>query len=68
MGEHPIDFKFRTEPTTRLGDVLTPILSAKLNDMTLHDDTGDPRDIGYMAAVEEIREWMGGADATEDYL
>ena len=61
--EHPFDVRFREEPNTRLGEVLTPILSAKLDDMALHDDTGDPRDEGYMAAIEELREWMAGGDA-----
>lgn len=42
----------------RLGDLITPILSAKLKDMQLHDDTGDPHDEGYMAAVNELREWL----------
>ena len=37
-----------------------PLLSAllaKLDDMQLHDDTGDPADIGYQSAVDELREW-----------
>ena len=33
-------------------------LAAKLDDMTLHDETGDPRDLGYMAAVRELRDWL----------
>ncbi len=32
-------------------------LSEKLDEMTLHDETGDPRDQGYMAAVRELRDW-----------
>jgi hypothetical protein len=38
----------RTEPAT---------LPEKLDEMTLHDETGDPRDQGYMAAVRELRDW-----------
>ncbi len=37
-------------------------LAAKLDDMELHDDTGDPRDEGYMAAVNELREALAAAD------
>lgn len=33
-------------------------LEAKLDDMTLWDDTGDPADDGYMAAVKELRSWL----------
>jgi hypothetical protein len=33
-------------------------LADKLDDMTLHDETGDPRDEGYMAAVRELRDWL----------
>jgi ribosomal 50S subunit-associated protein YjgA (DUF615 family) len=33
-------------------------LQAKLDEMQLHDGTGDPRDEGYMAALEELREWL----------
>ena len=33
-------------------------LAEKLDDMTLHDETGDPRDEGYMAAVRELRDWL----------
>jgi hypothetical protein len=43
-------------------------LAEKLDDMTLHDETGDPRDEGYMAAVRELRDWMaepGLLDAIE---
>lgn len=32
-------------------------LAEKLDEMTLHDETGDPRDEGYMAAVGELRDW-----------
>jgi len=35
-----------------------PSLAEKLDEMTLHDETGDPRDVGYMAAVRELREWV----------
>jgi len=28
--------------------------------MTLHDETGDPRDEGYMDAVRELRDWLAG--------
>lgn len=31
----------------------------KLNEMQLHDATGDPHDEGYMAAVNELRDWLG---------
>jgi hypothetical protein len=33
-------------------------LAEKLDDMTLHDETGDPRDEGYMGAVRELRDWL----------
>jgi hypothetical protein len=39
-----------------------PILAAlasKLDEMTLHDETGDPHDEGYMTAVREMRGWLG---------
>lgn len=29
-----------------------------LNEMQLHDDTGDRHDAGYMSAVNEVREWL----------
>src|SRR5580700_4617310 len=35
-----------------------PSLAEKLDEMTLHDETGDPRDAGYMAAVRELKEWV----------
>ena len=60
--EHPTDAVFRVAPETPLGEVLTPIVSAKLDDMTLHDDTGDPRDEGYMDAVNELRHWLRYGD------
>jgi hypothetical protein len=33
-------------------------LAAKLDAMTLHDETRDPRDKGYMDAVRELRDWL----------
>jgi hypothetical protein len=33
-------------------------VKAKLAEMELHDDTGDPRDEGYMAAVNELAEFF----------
>lgn len=33
-------------------------LRVKLDDMELHDATGDPVDVGYMDAISEIREWL----------
>lgn len=38
---------------------LASSLNEKLMEMTLHDDTGDPRDEGYMDAVREIRDFLG---------
>lgn len=35
-----------------------PSLAEKLDEMTLHDETGDPRDEGYMAAVRELPAWI----------
>jgi hypothetical protein len=35
-------------------------LEEKLDEMTLHDETSDPRDQGYMAAVRELRTWAAG--------
>lgn len=32
-------------------------LRAKLDEMTLQDDTGDPVDDGYMGAVDEMKRW-----------
>jgi hypothetical protein len=40
--------------------VILDTLAAKLDDMTLHDETGDPRDEGYMDAVRELRDWLAG--------
>lgn len=37
---------------------LVSSLNEKLMEMTLYDDTGDPRDEGYMDAVREIRTWL----------
>jgi hypothetical protein len=37
---------------------LASSLNEKLMEMTLYDDTGDPRDEGYMDAVREIRTWL----------
>lgn len=37
-------------------DAVIEILLAQLDEMNLHDDTGDPQDVGYMAAVGELRE------------
>ena len=62
--DHPFDLRFQEHPTTRLGDVLSPILGAKLDAMTLRDDTGDAYDEGYMAAVDELRDWMEHGDET----
>ncbi len=39
-------------------DPLRDALVTKLEDMTLYDETGDPRDEGYMDAVRELREWL----------
>jgi hypothetical protein len=33
-------------------------LAEQLDEMTLHDETGDPRDEGYMAAVRDLRDWL----------
>lgn len=33
-------------------------LNEKLMEMTLHDNTGHPRDEGYMDAVRELRDWL----------
>lgn len=33
-------------------------LGEKLDDMTLNDETRNPRDEGYMDAVREIRDWL----------
>lgn len=41
----------------RLAD-RTSKLASKLDEMALHDDTGDPRDEGYMAAIRELREFV----------
>jgi hypothetical protein len=38
--------------------VTSDTLAEKLDDMTLHDETGDPRDEGYMDAVRELRDWL----------
>jgi hypothetical protein len=44
-------------------DSLRGALVAKLDDMTLYDEAGDPRDEGYMDAVRELREWLSGRPA-----
>lgn len=46
----------------RMGDMLTPILGAKLDSMELHDDTGDSHDEGYMDAIHELRDWLEHGD------
>jgi hypothetical protein len=33
-------------------------LGEKLDEMTLNDETRNPRDKGYMDAVREIRDWL----------
>ena len=33
-------------------------LAEQLDEMTLHDETDDPSDEGYMNAVRELREWL----------
>jgi hypothetical protein len=38
-------------------------LTAQLDDLTLHDDTGDAHDEGYMTALDELRRWAGGQNA-----
>jgi hypothetical protein len=48
----------RAEGRAELAEACFTALGAKLDDMELHDDTGDPRDEGYMAAITEIREWL----------
>lgn len=58
-----IEARWRETP---MGVLFTPILSAKLDDMQLHDDTGDPRDEGYMAAVDELRRWLRHGDECND--
>lgn len=40
-------------------------LVEKLDEMQLHDDTGDPRDEGYMAAVNEMREFVAALAVVE---
>jgi hypothetical protein len=35
-------------------------LSEQLATMRLHDNTGDPYDVGYGDVVEEIRQWADG--------
>jgi hypothetical protein len=41
-----------------LDEPLLAALTAKLDDMTLHDETGDRRGEGYMTAVRELRAWI----------
>lgn len=31
------------------------VISDRLDELALHDDTGDPRDAGYMAALADVR-------------
>lgn len=45
-----------------LREIVTPILGGKLDEMTLHDDTGDAHDEGYMAAIHELRDWLEHGD------
>ncbi len=40
-------------------------LRAKLEEMRLHDNTGDPLDVGYMRAVEELEAWLASLTPRE---
>jgi hypothetical protein len=40
-------------------------LSALLSEMELHDNTGDPYDMGYMGAWKNVRDWMNAQAPTE---
>lgn len=40
-------------------------LRAKLEEMRLHDNTGDPLDTGYMQAVEELTAWLASPTPQE---
>jgi hypothetical protein len=44
----------------RDGTVAVEDVRARLNEMALVDDTDDPHDEGYMAAVDEMRAWLAG--------
>lgn len=55
MDGHLIDGP-RLEPGESVQVVALDDLEGKLDEMTLHDDTGDPQDVGFMAAVNELRE------------
>lgn len=50
---HPERYWKLADPVSRACTI-----QEKLEEMELHDATGDPSDAGYMAAVEEIREWL----------
>jgi hypothetical protein len=41
-------------------------LETKLDEMELHENTGDPRDEGYMAAWREFRDALAGLQAKEE--
>jgi hypothetical protein len=40
-------------------------LREKLDEMRLHDNTGDPLDVGYMQAVEELVQWLASPTPQE---
>jgi hypothetical protein len=46
-----------TDEQDTTGQTELEALAEQLDEMTLHDETGDPRDEGYMDAVRELREW-----------
>jgi hypothetical protein len=47
----------RTDERDTTGQTELEALAEQLDEMTLHDETGDPRDEGYMDAARELREW-----------
>jgi hypothetical protein len=42
-----------------------PGLQAKLDEMRLHENTGDPSDEGYMDAIRELDEWLAALASQE---
>lgn len=40
------------------------LLRAQLDEMRLHEDTGDPSDEGYMNAIRELDDWLASQENT----
>lgn len=61
---HPDRFTSAEVPVLRQASpvVTEEGLKAKLEEMRLYDDTGNPLDVGYMRAVSEIDDWLASQE------